>query len=138
MFLMPDPLLILPKSTQSLLGRTEICLTKLKPDSIFSSWSRESPPPPALSVPTARDSVSYNLSGLKRVLVFNQKNFASRLKLNPRHGTEVDVRSIEGTFKSLDWEVTTYTDSTVAQIRDIILKEVINIDFNTQSSHITN
>jgi len=87
-------------------------------------WSRESPPPPALSVPTARDSVSYNLSGLKRVLVFNQKNFASRLKLNPRHGTEVDVRSIEGTFKSLDWEVTTYTDSTVAQIRDIILKEV--------------
>jgi len=36
----------------------------------------------------------------------------------------VDVRSIEGTFKSLDWEVTTYTDSTVAQIRDIILKEV--------------
>jgi len=87
-------------------------------------WSRESPPPPALSVPTARDSVSYNLSGLKRVLIFNQKNFASRLKLNPRNGTEVDVRSIEGTFKSLDWDVTTYTDSTVAQIRDIILKEV--------------
>ena len=52
--------------------------------------------------------------------------------------SQVDVRSIEGTFKSLDWEVTTYTDSTVAQIRDIILKEVINIDFNTQSSHITN
>ena len=43
--------------------------------------------------------------------------------------SQVDVRSIEGTFKSLDWEVTTYTDSTVAQIRDIILKEVINIDF---------
>jgi len=87
-------------------------------------WSRESPPPPALSVPTSRNSVSYNLSGLKRVLIFNQKNFASRLKLNARNGTEVDVRSIEGTFKSLDWEVTTYTDSTVAQIRDIILKEV--------------
>ena len=41
----------------------------------------------------------------------------------------MDVRSIEGTFKSLDWEVTTYTDSTVAQIRDVILKEVININF---------
>ena len=50
----------------------------------------------------------------------------------------MDVRSIEATFKSLDWEVTTYTDSTVAQIRDIILKEVIIIDFNTRSSHITN
>ena len=36
-----------------------------------------------------RDRVSYNLSGLKRVLIFNQKNFASRLKLNPRNGTEV-------------------------------------------------
>merc|ERR1712013_39622 len=88
------------------------------------SWSRECAPPTALSVPTARDSLSYNLSGLKRVLIFNQKNFASRLKLNPRNGTEVDVKSIESTFKSLDWSVTTYTDSTVAQIRDIILKEV--------------
>ena len=38
-----------------------------------------------------RDSVSYNLSGLKRVLVFNQKNFAARLKLNPRNGTEVSM-----------------------------------------------
>ena len=37
---------------------------------------------------------------------------------------KVDVKSIESTFKSLDWSVTTYTDSTVAQIRDIILKEV--------------
>ena len=50
--------------------------------------------------------------------------------------SQVDVRSIEGTFKSLDWEVTTYTDSTVAQIRDIILKEVIDIDFNTLTSNI--
>ena len=39
--------------------------------------------------------------------------------------SKVDVKSIESTFKSLDWDVTTYTDSTVAQIRDIILKEVI-------------
>ena len=87
------------------------------------------------------------MSGLKRVLIFNQKNFASRLKLNPRNGTEVcvlfmeelleysshvkvDVKSIESTFKSLDWSVTTYTDSTVAQIRDIILKEVKHHEYH--------
>ena len=36
----------------------------------------------------------------------------------------MDVRSINSTFKSLDWEVITHTDSTAAQIRDIILKQV--------------
>ena len=42
---------------------------------------------------------------------------------------KVDVKSIESTFKSLDWSVTTYTDSTVAQIRDIILKEVYHHEY---------
>lgn len=87
-------------------------------------WSGDRRPTVPLSVPSARGSLAYDLAGRKRVIVFNQKNFAPRLKLNPRNGTEVDVRSIESTFKSLDWEVATYTDSTVAQIRDIILKQV--------------
>jgi len=88
------------------------------------SSSSPGPPTAPVPVPTPRDSASYDLSGLKRVIVFNQRTFASRLKLNPRNGTEVDVRAIEGTFKGLGWQVATYTDSTVAQIRDIILKQV--------------
>jgi len=88
------------------------------------SSSSPGPATAPVPVPTSRDSASYDLSGLKRVIIFNQRTFASRLKLNPRNGTEVDVRAIEATFGGLGWQVATYTDSTVAQIRDVILKQV--------------
>ena len=75
-------------------------------------------------IPTEKDSSQYVLDGVKRVLVFNQKTFASRLQLNPRKGTDVDVKSIQATFKALDWEIEVYTDLTVAQIRETLLKEI--------------
>jgi len=80
---------------------------------------------PPFKIPTGRDQTSYNLTeGKRRVIIFNQQTFAPRLKLNPRKGTEVDVRSITATFKALDWEIQLYNDSTVAKIRDIILRQV--------------
>jgi len=88
------------------------------------SWPRSRGAGESLTVPSNRDSLCYDLSGTKRVIIFNQKTFSSRLKLNPRNGTEVDVRAIQNTFKSLNWEVELYNDSTVSQIRDIILKKV--------------
>jgi len=88
------------------------------------SWPRGEAGGDALSVPSSRDSICYDLTGLKRVIIFNQKTFASRLKLNPRNGTEIDVRAITATFKALDWEVELYNDSTAAQIREVILKKV--------------
>ena len=75
-------------------------------------------------VPTEKDSSQYVLDGVKRVLVFNQKTFASRLQLTPRKGTDVDVKSIQATFKALDWEIEVYNDLTVAQIRETLLKEI--------------
>ena len=75
-------------------------------------------------IPTAKDSSQYVLDGVKRVLVFNQKTFASRLQLSPRKGTDVDVKSIQATFKALDWETEVYNDLTVAQIRETLLKQV--------------
>jgi len=88
------------------------------------SWPRFSQTPEPILVPSSRFSQAYDLAGLKRVIILNQKAFATRLKLNTRNGTEVDVAAITSTFKSLDWEVLTYTDSTVAQIREIMLNQV--------------
>ena len=75
-------------------------------------------------IATEKDSSHYVLDGVKRVLVFNQRTFASRLQLNPRKGTDVDVKSIQATFKALDWEIDVYNDLTVAQIRETLLKEI--------------
>jgi len=78
-----------------------------------------------VSIPTDRLEHSYYLGeGVKKVIIFNQQTFASRLKLNPRRGTDVDVRSIEKTFKSLGWQIQLYNDSTVSKIREVILKQV--------------
>ena len=75
---------------------------------------------------SGRGEPTYNLGeGVKKVIIFNQQTFAPRLKLNPRRGTDVDVRSIQNTFKTLDWHVQVYNDSTIAKIRDVILKQVI-------------
>ena len=71
-------------------------------------------------IPTEKDSSHYVLDGVKRVLIFNQKIFAMRLKLTPRKGTDVDVKSIQSTFKALDWEIEVYNDLTVAQIRETL------------------
>ena len=75
-------------------------------------------------IPTDKDSSHYVLEGVKKVFIFNQKTFASRLQLNPRRGTEVDVKSIEATFKALDWDIEVHNDQTVAQIREILLKQI--------------
>jgi len=77
-----------------------------------------------ISVPTGKDSKCYALEGTKKVIIFNQKVFAPRLKLNPRKGTEIDVKSIQNTFKTLDWDIDLYNDCTVAQIREVMLKQV--------------
>ena len=77
-----------------------------------------------IDIPTDRDSTHYVLDGVKKVFIFNQKTFASRLQLNPRRGTDVDVKSIEATFKALDWNIEVHNDLTVAQIRDILLKQI--------------
>ena len=75
-------------------------------------------------IPTEKDSSHYVLDGVKRVLIFNQKTFATRLQLNPRKGTDVDVKSIQSTFKALDWEIEVYNDLTVAQIRETLLRQI--------------
>ena len=77
-----------------------------------------------IEIPTDRDSSNYVLDGVKKVFIFNQKTFASRLQLNPRRGTDVDVKSIVATFKALDWDIEVHNDLTVAQIRDILLKQI--------------
>jgi len=87
-------------------------------------WPSGSSPSESISAPTAKDSKCYTLEGTKKVIIFNQKIFAPRLKLNPRKGTEIDVKSIQNTFKSLDWDIDLYNDCTVAQIREVILKQI--------------
>jgi len=87
-------------------------------------WPSGSSPSDPISVPTGKDSKCYALEGTKKVVIFNQKIFAPRLKLNPRKGTEIDVKSIQNTFKSLDWDIDLYNDCTVAQIREVILKQI--------------
>jgi len=88
------------------------------------SWPPRSNSSEPIAVPTGRDSKCYTLVGTKKVIIFNQKNFAPRLKLNTRKGTEIDVTSIQNTFKALDWDIDLYNDCTVAQIREVILKQV--------------
>ena len=75
-------------------------------------------------IPTEKDSSQYVLDGVKRVLIFNQRTFATRLQLSPRKGTDVDVKSIQATFKALDWDIDLYNDLTVAQIRETLLKQI--------------
>jgi hypothetical protein len=64
-------------------------------------WSGSRRPTVPLSVPTDRGSLAYDLAGCKRVLVFNQKNFAPRLKLNTRNGTEVHLALLHWTRMDL-------------------------------------
>ena len=77
-----------------------------------------------LVIPTQKDSPHYVLEGVKQVIIFNQKKFAQRLGLGERKGTEVDVKSIQTTFKTLDWSVDLYNDLTVAEIRKVILEQI--------------
>ena len=71
------------------------------------------------------------LDGTKKVIIFNQKKFASRLQLGERRGTEVDVRAIQKTFKSLgDWDIDLHNDLTVAEIRKVMVDEVQLSDQN--------
>ena len=88
------------------------------------AWPSGSSPNDPISIPTGLNSKSYALEGTKKVIIFNQKIFTPRLKLNPRKGTEIDVKSIQNTFKSLDWDIDLYNDCTVAQIREVILKQI--------------
>ena len=88
------------------------------------AWPSGSSPNDPISIPTSKDSKCYALEGTKKVVIFNQKIFAPRLKLNPRKGTEIDVKSIQNTFKSLDWDIDLYNDCTVSQIREVILKQI--------------
>jgi len=88
------------------------------------NWPPGSSASDPISVPTYKDDRHYALEGKKKAFIFNQKTFAPRLKLNPRKGTEIDVKSIQSTFKSLDWDVYLYNDCTVAQIREVILKQI--------------
>jgi len=78
----------------------------------------------AVEIQTEKDSRYYVMEGVKKVIIFNHKKFQQRLNLGDRKGTEVDVRSIQKTFKSLDWEIDLHNDLTVAQIRNVILKDV--------------
>ena len=75
-------------------------------------------------IPTEKESRNYVLDGIKKVIIFNQKKFVSRLQLGERRGTEVDVKTIQQTFKSLDWEIDLHNDLTVAQIRKVILEDI--------------
>ena len=77
-----------------------------------------------LVLSTPKDSPHYVLDGVKQVIIFNQKKFAQRLGLGERRGTEVDVKSIQKTFKSLDWSVDLYNDLKVSEIRKVILEKV--------------
>ena len=61
-------------------------------------WPSGSSPSDPISVPTGKENKCYALEGTKKVVIFNQKIFAPRLKLSPRKGTEIDVKSIQNTF----------------------------------------
>lgn len=132
-----DPTSTLPKSRTSHDNATKVQIppTTDTPDARPSAdlsevdakpivWPSGSSPSDPISVPTGKDNKCYALEGTKKVVIFNQKIFAPRLKLSPRKGTEIDVKSIQNTFKSLDWDIDLYNDCTVAQIREVILKQI--------------
>lgn len=69
---------------------------------------------------THRDSAHYDISGFKKVIVFNHRKFSARFDLNERRGTELDVKAIKRTFTSLEWDVQICNDFTCSEIRDVM------------------
>lgn len=69
---------------------------------------------------THRDSFHYDISGKKKVIIFNHRKFASRFDLTERRGTELDVKAIRKTFSSLKWEIQVCNDYTTADIREVM------------------
>jgi len=69
---------------------------------------------------THRDSPHYDISGFKKVIVFNHRKFSARFDLNERRGTELDVKAIKRTFTSLKWDVQICNDFTCSEIRDVM------------------
>lgn len=82
---------------------------------------------------THRDSLHYDITGLKKVIIFNHKRFHSRFDLTERRGTEHDVKSIKKTFTSLKWEVQVCNDYTCKEIRDVMN----NLQTSTETSQIS-
>jgi len=84
-------------------------------------------------VKTYRDSPYYDISGPKKVIIFNHKKFATRFQLNERKGTELDVFAIEKTFESLDWQVEIHNDASASDIRGVI--SLLQVREETEKLH---
>lgn len=74
-------------------------------------------------MPTERNAEEYNMNHKKRglALIFNHE-FFDIPSLENRKGTNVDCEKLKKTFKSLDFEVSTYKDCKLREFLDHIDK----------------
>ena len=69
---------------------------------------------------TGKDDRSYCLSeGKKIAIIFNHEKYDPVRELSQRSGTESDVQLIDSTFKEIGFELHTYDDRTVDDIRRV-------------------
>ena len=69
---------------------------------------------------TGKDDGSYCLSeGKKVAIIFNHEKYDPVRELSQRSGTESDVQVIDSTFKEIGFELHTYDDRTVDDIRRV-------------------
>lgn len=63
-------------------------------------------------MPAERDAESYNMNHKRRglALIFNHKNFETRLGLGTRNGTDVDRDNLKRVLTNLDFDVRVYED----------------------------
>lgn len=78
-------------------------------------------------MPTERNAMEYNMSHKKRglALIFNHE-FFDIPSLECRKGTNIDCEKLKKTFKSLDFEVSTYKDCKLREFLGHIDKGKVN------------
>jgi hypothetical protein len=57
-----------------------------------------------------------------KFIIFNNKTFHPRTKMNVRKGTDVDATALEKDFKKLGFDVEVHHDRTALQMYDIMEK----------------
>lgn len=74
------------------------------------------------SMPCAKNSSVYNMQHKRRgvALIFNHKNFDSRLGLKTRNGTDADKENLRVTLRQLEFEVRVYDDLKFKDIEKVI------------------
>ncbi|XP_064483194.1 caspase-3-like [Ornithodoros turicata] len=73
-------------------------------------------------LPTSLQSEAYNMNHPQRGIcaIFNHKVFKSKLNLEERTGTDVDVQNLKSCFSRLGFDVVIYDDYSVKQMRNTL------------------